>query len=200
MQSQIINRIWRCINIPQSKKYSYEEFLQITVNDERVEYYDGEIYYLAAPSPEHQAISYNIERNLGNYFDGKECRVFHAPLDVLLEDKDTGEKTNVQPDIMVICDKSKFTNTNYSGVPTLIIEITSPSTAVHDNLKKLNLYQRFQVPEYWIVSPKNKTVSVYCYDKEINAYLEPTIFAKDDIVNSNIFSDLSIELKAIFEI
>lgn len=186
--------------IPQLKKHSYEEFLQLTKDIEKVEYIDGEIYYLAAPTPEHQAISYNIERKLGNYFEGKECRVYHAPLDVLLEDEDMGEKKIVQPDVMVICDKSKFTNTNYSGVPTIVIEITSPSTAGHDNLIKLNLYQRFQVPEYWIVSPKNKTVSVYYYDKEINAYLEPTIFAKDDIVNSNTFSDLSIELKSIFEV
>jgi Uma2 family endonuclease len=186
--------------IPQSKKYSYEEFLRITKDIERVEYIDGEVYYLAAPSPEHQAISYNIERKLGNYFEGKECRVYHAPLDVLLEDEDSGEKKNVQPDIMVICDKSKFTDTNYRGIPTIIIEITSPSTASRDNLTKLNLYQRFQVPEYWIVSPKNRTVSVYCYEKEINAYLEPTIFAKDDIVNSSFFNDLSMELKDIFEI
>lgn len=186
--------------IPQSKKYSYEEFLQITKDIERVEYIDGDIYYLASPSPEHQNISLNIERKLGDYFQGKECRVYHAPLDVILEDEYTGEKRNAQPDIMVICDKSKFTKTNYSGVPTVIIEITSPSTASHDNLTKLNLYQRFQVPEYWIVSPKNKTVSVYFYDKEINAYIEPTIFAKDDTVVSSIFGDLSIELKDIFEI
>jgi hypothetical protein len=56
------------------------------------------------------------------------------------------------------------------------------------------------VPEYWIVSPKNRTVSVYCYDKEMKGYLEPTIFAKDDIVHSNVFNDLSIKLKDIFEI
>lgn len=186
--------------IPQPRKYSYNEFLEISKDIELVEYIDGKIYYLAAPSPEHQAISYNIERKLGNYFEGKECRVYHAPLDVVLEDKDTHDKKNVQPDVMVICDKSKFTDSNYSGVPTIIIEITSPSTAGHDNITKLNLYQRFEVPEYWIVSPKNKTVSVYYYDKAISGYLEPTIFAKEDIVNSNVFADLSIELRAIFDI
>jgi len=185
--------------IPQSKKYTYEEFLNITKDVERVEFIDGDIYYMAAPSPEHQAISFNIERKLGDYFEEKECWVYHAPLDVVLEDTKTGDKKNVQPDIMIICDKSKFTKANYSGVPNVIIEITSPSNAGHDNLTKLNLYQKFEIPEYWIVSPKNKTVSVYFYDKEVSAFIEPTIFAKDDVVKSSIFEDLEIGLMDIFK-
>jgi Uma2 family endonuclease len=104
----------------------------------------------------------------------------------------------VQPDLMIICEKSNFTNTNYKGVPNLIIEILSPSTAARDTIKKMDLYMRFGVPEYWIVSPKNKTIMVYSFDNEINAYTEPTIYSKNDLVNSILFPELSIELKSIF--
>lgn len=58
---------------------------------------------------------------------------------------------------------------------------------------------KFGVPEYWIASPKSKTISVYFYDKEIKAYTEPNIYSKDDIVKSKIFQELSIELKEIFQ-
>jgi Uma2 family endonuclease len=100
---------------------------------------------------------------------------------------------------VVICDKSKFTEKNYKGVPNLIIEIVSPSNASHDTVIKLNLYQKFGVPEYWIASPKNKTISIYNYDKELKAFAEPTIYSKDDIVKSDIFNDLYIKLEDIFE-
>ncbi|MBU3190627.1 Uma2 family endonuclease [Clostridium bowmanii] len=49
-------------------------------------------------------------------------------------------------------------NGNYTGVPTLIVEILSPSNESHDLVTKMNLYQHFGVNEYWIVNPKIKTV------------------------------------------
>lgn len=58
------------------------------------------------------------------------------------------------PDISVICDKIGLNDNNYVEVPTLIIEILSPSTAWIDISKKLELYQNFGVMEYWIISPK----------------------------------------------
>ena len=48
----------------------------------------------------------------------------------------------------------------YKGVPTLIVEVVSPSNDSDDYVKKLNLYMRFGVKEYWIVSPKNKKVGI----------------------------------------
>jgi Uma2 family endonuclease len=185
--------------IPESKKHTYEEFLKTTKDIERAEFIDGEIYLLASPTPEHQRISGNMYFELKSYFKNKECEPFAAPLDIILEDEESSKIETVQPDLMVICDKSKFTNINYKGVPTLIIEILSPSTAAKDTIKKMDLYMRFKVPEYWIVRSKSKSIDVYVYDEELNAYTEPIAYSKDDIVNSNTFTDLSIELKNIFE-
>jgi Uma2 family endonuclease len=184
--------------LPQPQKYTYAEFVEITADIERAEFIDGEIFMLASPSPEHQRISGNLFFELKNYFKNKKCEPFSAPLDVVLEDDKTSTKETVQPDLMIICEKSNFTNTNYKGVPNLIIEILSPSTAARDTIKKMDLYMRFGVPEYWIVSPKNKTIMVYSFDNEINAYTEPTIYSKNDLVNSILFPELSIELKSIF--
>lgn len=185
--------------IPESKKHTYDEFLQLTKDIERAEFIDGEIYLLAAPTPEHQRISGNIYFGLKSYFKNKECEPFAAPLDVILEEQGADKIETVQPDLMVICDKSKFTNANYRGAPTLIIEILSPSTAARDTIKKMDLYMKFKVPEYWIVRPKSKSIDIYVYDEELNAYTEPIAYSKDDIVKSNVFAGLSIELKNIFD-
>ena len=48
----------------------------------------------------------------------------------------------VEPDLSVVCDKSKIDEHGCKGAPDLIIEILSPSTSRHDRLVKYNLYQR----------------------------------------------------------
>lgn len=183
--------------IPQSKKLTYEEFLEQTKDVERAEFIDGDIYLLASPSPEHQRISFKLCLKLGNFFTNSQCEVFSAPLDVVFECNETGEIQVVQPDIMVICDKSKFTTNSYKGIPNIIIEILSPSTTAKDTIKKMDLYMRYGVKEYWIVKPKSKIIEVYYLEDGV--YTEPMAYSKDDIARSNIFEDLSIELKSIFE-
>jgi len=184
--------------IPQLKtKPTYGEFLEITKDIERVEFIDGEIIYMSSPSVEHQRILNKINIQASEYFKDSQCEVLIAPLDVVLENEEIKNKKSVQPDIMVICDKSKFKENTYEGVPTIVIEITSPSVASHDTITKLNLYEKFKIPEYWIVSPKNKAITVYKY--EDRAYGESTIYTKDDIVISEIFKEFSISIKSVFE-
>ncbi|MBU3075612.1 Uma2 family endonuclease [Clostridium estertheticum] len=181
-------------------KHTYEEFVEITKNVERVEFINGEIVYMSSPSVEHQRISAKLSIALNTYFTNSQCEVLSAPLDVILENENENikNKQSVQPDIMVICDKSKFTKNNYTGVPTIIIEILSPSNTSHDTIIKLNLYQRFKVPEYWIVSSKNRSINVYKYEEDIQSYGEFTIYNKDDIVQCEIFKEFSVSLKEIF--
>ncbi|WP_243146024.1 Uma2 family endonuclease [Clostridium chromiireducens] len=49
----------------------------------------------------------------------------------------------VQPDILVICDKSKLTDKGGVGSPDMIIEVVSPSNSRDNYIKKLNLYEKF---------------------------------------------------------
>ena len=51
------------------------------------------------------------------------------------------DKTHkVQPDL-VICDKKGLEEQNYKGVPTLVVEVLSPSTASNDYIKKMVSFQ-----------------------------------------------------------
>ncbi len=183
---------------PKTRKYTYEEFIEITKDTEQVEFINGTIYYMSpSPNTVHQDISFNLVMELGTYFKNKDCKVYHAPYDIIFEDEQTGEKQIVQPDLVIICDKSKITPNKYKGVPTAIVEILSPSTAAKDTIEKMNLYMKFGVSEYWIVKPKSKVVEIYTLEN--NIYTEPTVYSKNDIVCSTIFHDLAIELKSIFK-
>ena len=184
--------------LTERKKISFDEFLELdTKNDELMEFIDGEIYLQASPSTIHQRISRKISTLFDVYFNGKECEPFSAPFDIILSNEKQRSNNKVIPDISVICDKSGLNDKNYVGVPSLIIEILSPSTAWIDISKKLVLYQSFGVEEYWIISPKNSNVQVFNLNED-NVYDEPTNYYMNNMATSKIFANLNVDLKEIF--
>jgi len=145
--------------IPQNEHYTYSDYC--TWDDsERWELIEGVPYSMSpAPSPAHQAISVELSGQLRDFLKGKSCKVFRAPFDVRLNAA-AEDDTVVQPDLAVICDRSKIDDKGCQGAPDLIIEILSPSTARHDRMVKFQQYQQAGVLEYWIVDPDTQTVQV----------------------------------------
>ena len=138
--------------LPQEKNYTVEDILALP-DDIRAELIDGQIYYQAAPSDSHQAISMFLSVELYNYIRSKNggCKVRTAPYAVFLSENN---KNYLEPDLMVICDESKITEEGCKSAPDFIIEIVSPSTRRIDYNKKLFLYRTADVREYWIVRKK----------------------------------------------
>ena len=148
-------------------RYTFADVLSWD-EDERIEIIDGEAFMMATPSRIHQEISGELFRQLANFLEGKQCRVYPAPFGVRLfaRDGDGPEDvdTLVEPDISVVCDRSKLDQHGCKGAPEMVIEILSPSTLRHDRLVKLNLYDLAGVLEYWIVDPQNRAVQVFRRD------------------------------------
>lgn len=167
---------------------------------ERIEIIDGEALMMAAPSRIHQEICFEIGRQLGNYLEGKQCRAYPAPFSVRLFEKDGDTPENVdtvvEPDISVVCDRNKLDQYGCKGAPDLIIEVLSPSTQRHDQLVKLNLYQRAGVREYWIVDPENRTVRVMIQAGGILQTYE--IYRREDVAKVNVLEGCFIELGKVF--
>lgn len=151
--------------------YSYSDYLQWQF-EELVELIKGKVFPMSAPMSRHQQIVGNLHLIVGSYLRRKKCRVFVAPFDVRLPTYDiNGElipdtQTIVQPDICVICDPTKIDERGCKGVPEMVIEVLSPSTAKKDLNEKFNLYEEVGVSEYWIVFPEAKTVSIYLLEDE----------------------------------
>ncbi|KLU60779.1 hypothetical protein CEB3_c27520 [Peptococcaceae bacterium CEB3] len=186
---------------PESKeKYTYADYLTWP-EEERWEIIDGVPYMQAAPTWQHQSISGELYRQISNYLVDKPCKVFAAPFDLCIsvEDERDEEISNVisQPDIVVVCDESKLRKTGYFGVPSLIIEISSPSTARKDKLIKFNKYEKAGVKEYWIVEPENKLVNVF-HLEENNRYGRPDVYSEDDEIKVGFLQELTVDLKSVF--
>ena len=153
-------------------EYTVEDYLAWPEN-QRIELIDGVIYDMAAPNDIHQIIVLELGTLFRNYVRDKKgsCIPFISPIDVQL-DKD--DKTMVQPDVLVLCDKNKRKDGKIFGAPDLVVEVLSPSTRKKDVIKKLSKYQKAGVREYWIVDPRDKKVIVYSNmtpeEKDITIY------------------------------
>ena len=183
----------------EKNSFTFADYLTWNEN-EHIELIDGEAVRMAPPSTVHQLISGELSRQLANFLEGKKCRAIPAPFAIRLfegeDDTPADVQTVVEPDISVICDRSKLDEHGCKGAPDMVIEILSPSTRRHDRLVKLNLYQRAGVKEYWIVSPSEQTVEVFLLK---DGWLVPHgFYEKDGIAKVNVLEGCFIELSKVF--
>jgi Uma2 family endonuclease len=181
-------------SLAEEKRYAYKDY--ITWDDQlRYELIDGIAYAMASPSRLHQKISGEIFRQFANFLKGRTCEVFHAPFDVRLN-ADSFDDTVVQPDILIVCDKSKLNNRGVKGAPDMIIEILSPHNIRHDTFVKFRLYQKAGVKEYWIIDINTKTVQVYI--SENGKYGIGRVYRDNDIIPVDILEGCQINLADVF--
>ena len=190
--------------IPVKKIYTAAEFFKFTKNKEtRHELIGGTIHMMASPSVTHQDICRKICRKLEDFSEGKSCRVFMAPLDVVLFEKDKTKKSkytrdaaqNVfQPDVFVVCSPKKISENKINGAPDFIIEVVSTATALNDYVYKLKAYMEYGVCEYWIVNPVTKKVLVYTKNKET---LETCEYTFEDTVKSAVLDGFETDFRLI---
>ena len=182
------------------REFTYGDYLTWP-DDERWEIINGDaIAMTPAPNLEHQRYLGRLAVKFHQFLEGKPCEVFVAPLDVLLPNAGESEeevRSVVQPDIMVVCDPDKLDRRGIKGAPDLVVEIVSPSTASNDYIRKLRLYEKHGVKEYWILHPTDRTVLRFLLGKA-GRFSDPKTFREDESVDSRILKGLSIDLPAIF--
>lgn len=176
--------------LPPEKAYTIEDIYALPEGT-RAELIDGEIYYMAPPSTNHQRILHFLDRTIGNYIQHKQgvCEVFPAPFAVYL---DENTNTYVEPDISVICDKKKLDDIGCNGAPDWMIEIVSPGSKRMDYYTKLFKYRTAGVREYWIVDSSKNLISVYDFDNE---GMEQYTFS--DSVKTGIYNDFAIDFSQL---
>lgn len=176
------------------KRYTYADYVT-WADDERWELIDG-VPYMMTPAPimGHQEISMRLGAELLVQLRGKSCFPYAAPTDVTFEEsKDT--PTVVQPDLFVLCGDYKR-GKRVVDVPTLIVEILSPSTSGKDAVTKRALYERVGVKEYWIIDGANEIVEVWRHSGE--RYEQPQKYVRGDTIQCGVLPDVRIEVNLIF--
>ena len=177
-------------------RYTYTDYASWQ-DDKRWELIDGVPHMMApAPSSNHQEISANLMAILVNYLRGKSCKAFAAPYDVRLN-ANADDDTVVQPDISVICDKTKIDEKGCKGVPDMLVEILSPSTIKHDQITKFNKYREAGVREYWIIDPDIQCIFVHIW-KNGNYFVQT--YEETETVRVHVLEDCTVELAQVFPV
>lgn len=171
--------------LPQEKTYTIDDIYALPEGT-RAELIDGQIYSMAPPSRRHQEIVGTLYRKIADYIDSRSgsCKAYIAPFAVFLNEND---KNYVEPDISIVCDKSKLNDRGCTGAPDWIIEVVSPSSRQMDYMTKLFKYRSAGVREYWIVDPEKNRILVYDFDRE-----ETGDYTFSDSVRAGIYDDFSI--------
>ncbi len=182
-----------------NKLHSYADYLKWQL-EERIELIKGKIYEMSGPSRVHQKLSGRIFLEVGTFLKDKTCEVYSAPFDVRLPKKSNNDRdiyTVVQPDICVVCDHSKLDDKGCLGAPDIVVEILSPGNNVKELKYKYEVYEEAGIKEYWIVSPQDRTFSVYTLKD--GKYHPSRIMVEGDIVKSKVLPGFKLDLKALFD-
>lgn len=176
-------------------KIVYEDFLnRYEATDERLEYIDGVVYGMGSPSVQHQRIVVELSNIFYNSLKEGSCKHYVAPLDVHFESSEN--KACVQPDVLVICDNENIRDGKYYGVPTLVVEITSPSTKSKDGITKLNLYWREGVKEYLLIDPIKEQVLFWHFEDGV--IINQGLLKTKELYVSHVFTGLSFDIGVLF--
>jgi Uma2 family endonuclease len=180
--------------------YTYADYLNFDF-EEMVELIRGKIFKMSpAPRVSHQEISVKLLRSFFKLFDNALCKLYHAPIDIVLpvanKKKETAT-TVVQPDLCVVCDLDKIEEQCINGAPDLVVEILSPHTRKKDLQLKYEVYEEVGVREYWIVMPEEKLIEVFALVDQ--KYHRIQTYTETDIIQSTIFPSLEVDLNHVFK-
>lgn len=165
-------------------------------SERRVELIDGTFFEMEAPNSLHQEIISILQYHFTDYVRKNKgtCKVYGSPIDVQLDQDD---RTMVQPDLLVVCNRDKISRFGIYGAPDFCLEVVSPSSGKKDVLLKNYKYANAGVREYWIILPKEKKLLVYNYEKDT---LTPEIYSLHGTKGVGIWDNqLEIDLSEIAE-
>lgn len=185
---------------PVKKRFGAAEYDRLP-EGERWELIEGDLFVMVpAPGSLHQEIAVELTRQFANHLLGKPGKVYAAPYEVRFPEPGPAEGpadfTIVLPDLAVVCDPARRTPRGCLGVPDLIVEILSPGSLSHDQVRKLNLYERHGVREYWILHPEG-TLMVFLLGPG-GRYGRPQTYEAGQRVPVSVLEGLVIDLATVF--
>jgi Uma2 family endonuclease len=124
---------------------------------ERHEYWDGEVVSMAGGTKKHNRVSFNSSKVLDAALTGRDCEVYITDVKVQVQ----ANRKYFYPDVVVTCDE-RDQDTQLVQYPCLIVEVLSPSTEAVDRGAKFTYYRRFTtLCEYILIQPEQPIVEVF---------------------------------------
>jgi Uma2 family endonuclease len=150
----------------QKKFYTIQEYLDMeNAAFAKHEYYKGEIFAMSGAGYRHNIISTNVIVLLAKLLKGKGCRPYGSDMRINIPEN----TLFTYPDISIFCGEPKTLkeDQNTVTVPTVIIEILSPSTSNYDRGVKLILYRAIpSLTDHILIETESIPIEHYAVNKD----------------------------------
>ncbi|MGB3612847.1 MAG: Uma2 family endonuclease [Elainellaceae cyanobacterium] len=179
---------------------SFDDYLSYDDGtDNLYELFNGELIEVPPESGANVQIANRLFLQFALIFGTDQVRGHGLELEV------QGEPRNRYPDLTIIRPehipqlKSRNTIRLSMAPPLLVVEVVSPGELQRerDYRAKRQQYEDIGVPEYWIVDPQERRVTVLCLQGE--AYGEAGVFEGEDAIASVQVPQVSVTAAQIFE-
>ena len=182
-----------CEALPRQGNWTDEEYLWLTDRCRRlIEFTDGYVEELPMPTSSHQAILAFLYRLFHGHLEPRGGVAMFAALRLRIREGKFRE-----PDLLVLRDRDdeRYQDRYWRGAD-LVAEVVSPDRPARDLVEKRMDYAEAGIPEYWIVDPRDETVTVLALREGV--YEEHGVFTRGDIGASAAFDGLAVDVGALF--
>lgn len=174
---------------------TWTELERLPEDGPRIELYDGEVWEMPSPTVGHQDVALSTAVVLRDYARRVGGRALISPMDIVFSERDV-----VQPDVMLFVPERAHlveSGKRPRHRPDIVVEILSPTTQSNDKGRKLRMFARYEVPEYWIVDIDERAIAIRSLRG--NFYAVTVKASGDDEVKSPLLPDLSFPVSRLFE-
>ena len=142
---------------------SVEEYIALEEAqlERRFEYIDGELFEMPGGTINHSRLKLNVFRSLDPQLIGKGCEILNTDVRVSI-----GASRYVYPDLSVVCGQLQARNNDTTLLnPIMMIEVTSPSSALYDRVDKRDFYTAVpSMQAYLVIDQASVYVELYMRD------------------------------------
>lgn len=161
----------------------------------RIELYDGEVWVMPSATMAHQQVALNTAILFREYERRAGGLAAIAPLDVVFSQLNV-----VQPDVLYFVEERVHLAKAHKRPkhrPDVVVEILSPTTEGNDKGRKLRMFARYEVPEYWMIDIDERSIEIRSLRG--NFYVVTVNASGDAEVTSPLLPDFSFSLSRLFE-
>ena len=183
-----------CGVLPRQGAWSEEEYLWLTDRSRRlIEFTDGYVQELPMPTSSHQVILAFLYRLFHGWIGPRGGVVLFSALRLRVR-----EGMFREPDLLLLRDRAdpRFQDRYWLGAD-LVVEVVSPDRPERDLVDKRIDYAEAGIPEYWVVDPRDQTITVL--ELRADGYVEHGVHARGAEAASRLLAGFGVNVAEVFD-
>ena len=182
---------------PYQGDWTEADYLEVTASTNHlIELSDGRLEFLPVPSERHQrVVTYLLVRLYSFVLEQKLGVVLVAPLKVKLWDGKIRE-----PDIVFMREENadKRGEQVWQGADS-VVEVISPDDPKRDTEDKFQEYAKAGITEYWLIDPRDNSLTLYTLPEGAESYKELETLTSDEAC-SQLLEGFCVEVDSLFQV